>query len=244
MKNKKFHRFLVTFFFVSFFLVSSLSLSANTESSSLINNGDWFEYVVLEASNTTNAFFGAWPPGINYGNWSVQEGDQIKFQITSIEGERINCSLYLGNYSFVNIRDIDAAVALTLSIYPWNGGFIANASEWDQIEQQIENTNTTQTILDQYQHTINNTLEQFKARIFNTTDYNGQKSLFHYHDETGVLLEASTSFGNYSLNVSLISTSFELEDKQGTFSLNFPIFLLIVSVIPITLIFKRAFRLK
>jgi len=244
MNNRNLHRVLVTFLFLSFLLVSSINISAIDESSKIISEGDWFEYVVLDASITTNAFFGAWPPGINYGNWSVQEGDQIKFQITSIEEERINCSLSLGNYSFVNIRDIDAAAALTLSIYPWNGGFIANASEWDQIELQIKNTNTTQTILDQYQHTINNTLEQFKARIFNTTDYNGQKSLFHYHDETGVLLEASTSFGNYSLNISLISTSFELEDKQGTFSLNFPMFLLIVSVIPITLIFKRAFRLK
>ena len=244
MKYRNSLRALLSFLFLSFILVSFLYISANTESNKPLESGDWFEYTVLDASNTINTFFGAWPPGINYGNWSVQSGEKIKFKITSIQEEGINCTLSIGNYSFINIREIDAAVALTISIYPWNGGFIANASEWDQIEQQIENTNTTQIIMDQYEQTINNTSADYKVRIFNTTDYNGQKSLFYYHDETGILLEASTSFTNYSLSVSLISTSFEIESNQGTFSLSFPVSLLILSVIPIILIFRRFNKLK
>ena len=244
MNYKKFQQISMFFLFLSIFVVSSLSLSAADETINKITEGDWFEYLVLDASNTTNDFYGSWPPGMFYGNWSIMEGEKIKFIVLSIEGRIRNCSLILGNYSFENIRDIDAAVALTFSIYPWNGGFIANASEWDKIEQQIENTNTTQIISKKYEHIINNTSEKYRARIFNTTDYNGQKSLFHYHDETGVLLEASTSFTDYSLHVSLTSTSFKLEDYKGTFSLDFPIYFMIVCVIPIMLIVKRVFRFK
>ena len=244
MKHKSPITILVAFFFCSFLIVPSIYISATDESNKIISEGDWFEYVVLEASNTTNAFYGSWPPGLFYGNWSIEEGEKIQFLATLIQEGIRNCTLILGNYSFENIRDIDAAVALAFSIYPWNGGFIANASEWGYIEQQIQNTNTTQTVLNKYKHTINNTSAQYKVRIFNTTNYYGQRSLFHYHDGSGVLLKASTSYGNYSLEVSLVNTSFELETQQGIFSLNFPVFLIITSVVGLALIFKRFYKSK
>ena len=112
-----------------------------------MDNEDWLKYQVLASSDTENMFFGNWPPGYYYGNWSVMLDDLIMFNVTSVISSEINGTLYLGNTVnhtiFYDVRNVDVAFGLGLSIYPWNGGFIANESDWDNIELQVQGTNTT-----------------------------------------------------------------------------------------------------
>lgn len=175
--------------------------------------GDKVEYTILDASDTTNFFYGAWPPGDYYGDWGVSQNEQIIFEITNDTSNEMEGILVLGNYTFNDIRNIDVASALALSIYPWNGGFFANASDWTSIAESIENTNTSVTLIEDYAQNINDDDYTFDIYEFNTDNYYGQYSLFRYDVESGVLLNAFTSFGYYHLNISLSSTNI---DMQGT----------------------------
>jgi len=201
-------------------VLSCLISIKNVKSSSFLQIGDWLEYEVTGSSNTTNLFYGAWPPGYFFGNWSVSVGEKISYSITSINNISINGTLIIGNYTFQNVRYIDIASALAISIYPWNGGFIANSSDWDNIEDVIAETNTSMTKFSNYETLINGSSRFFDVELFTTTDYYGQNSLFHYDGVSGILLGATTSFENYSLEISLILTSLDLGSPTKTVTVN------------------------
>jgi len=201
-------------------VLSCLISIKNVKSSSFLQIGDWLEYEVTGSSNTTNLFYGAWPPGYFFGNWSVSVGEKISYSITSINNISINGTLIIGNYTFQNVRNIDIASALAISIYPWNGGFIANSSDWDNIEDVIAETNTSMTKFSNYETLINGSSRFFDVELFTTTDYYGQNSLFHYDGVSGILLGATTSFENYSLEISLILTSLDLGSPTKTVTVN------------------------
>ncbi len=224
-----------TFFLFSVLFVSLFTLSAISDVENGLAAGDWLEYDTIEFSNTTNAFFGAWPPGKNYGNWSISEGEKILFYVTSVNENSINGTIVLGSSNFTNVRNIDVASALILSIYPWNGGFFANASDWENIVLQAQDKNTSFNVIDQYQHKINTTVEKLEVNLFNVTNYYGQDSLLYYHKKTGILLKASTSFGLYKLNISLSKTSLEIKDQQGTYSIDFAFYLPFIAIIIVVL---------
>ncbi|MHA2358364.1 MAG: hypothetical protein ACXABK_06320 [Candidatus Heimdallarchaeaceae archaeon] len=218
IKNNRFLLLKLVLFCIVF---SSFFAIKHVVSSSFLQTGDWIEYEVIGSSNTTNLLFGAWPPGHYFGNWSVGVGDKISYSITSINNININGSLILGNYTFLNVRNVDIASALAISIYPWNGGFFANSSDWDQIGEDIVETNTSKTHLSNHEKIINGSRRYFEVELFNTLDYYGQNSRFHYDSISGILLDASTSFLNYSLEISLINTNLELGSPTKTITVNF-----------------------
>ena len=199
---------------------------------------DWVEYTVLEANNGTNFFYGAWPPGKFFGNWSVVEGETIRFDITSSDIYGINGTLVTGNYTFNDVRNIDVASALTISIYPWNGGFFTNSSDWLSIRTQIENTNTTIEEDSNIRYEINRQVRYLEIIRFNTINYYGQNSTFCYDKHSGVLLKAKTSFNNYLLNVIISKSSLELGLSSKTSNLNFN------NLFPYTLIFIAILLLR
>ena len=176
-----------------------------------LKSGNIVEYAILDSSETTNLFYGAWPPGNYYGNWSVCQSEKIVYEITNDTADEMEGVLVLGNYTFNNIRNIDVASALALSVYPWNGGFFANTSDWTGITEMIENTNTSMTLIEDYNQTINDDDYALDIYEFNVEDYYGQYSLFRYDVESGILLNAFTSFGAYYLNISLSSTNIDIQ---------------------------------
>ncbi|MBY8999441.1 MAG: hypothetical protein KGD64_00845 [Candidatus Heimdallarchaeota archaeon] len=195
------------------FIVFSPSLISSNQGINL-KIGDVIVYDVLEASNTSNLFFGAWPPGDYLGNWTVNQNERIVYELTNVTTSEIEGGLDLGNYSFLEVRSIDIASALVLSIYPWNGGFFANATNWNGIMEMVENTNTSVTIVEGLEHNVNNEAQLFNVYIFSTENYYGQDSLFCYDIDSGVLLSAYSSFGEYYLNISLSSTNFEMQNTN------------------------------
>lgn len=229
-------------FLVIVIFSSPCAFQASYASSAEID--DWVDYKVLEANNGTNYFYGAWPPGDYYGNWSVAKGEHIGYNITSSDVTGINGTLTLGNYTFNNVRNIDAASALALSIYPWNGGFFANSSDWLAIEIQIENTNTSIKEESNIKYTINNIDLFFEVIKFNTIDYYGQNSLFCYDKNSGVLLSAKSYFGNYLLNISLSFTSIEIGFSSKTFTLKNPYIFSYVLIFLAIMVLKRKSRKK
>lgn len=178
-----------------------------------ISSGNWVEYIVLDSSDTTNMFFGAWPPGDYLGNWSVSQNEIISYEITNDTTDELEGVLVIGNYIFENIRNIDVASALAISVFPWAGGFFANFSDWTEIAISIEETNTTMVLVEDYIQTINDTLYTFDVYEFNTENYYGQFSQFRYIAESGILLSAFTSFWDYTLNISLSSTNINLKSE-------------------------------
>ena len=126
----------------------------------------------------------------------------------SIESE-INGTLFFGNdlknTTFVDVRNIDTAFGLGIGIYPWNGGLIANSSDWDNIISSIQGTNTTSEQIDKYIYSIAGVRQT--VMHFHTENYFGQNSSFYYHKESGALLKAYTAFGLYELEIFLGNTS-------------------------------------
>ncbi len=210
-----------------------------------LDNEDWFKYQVLASSDTENMFFGNWPPSHYFGNWSVEPEDLIIFNVTSVSLYEINGTLFLGNIvnntEFYNVRNIDVAFGLGLSIYPWNGGFFANESDWDNIELQVQGTNTTINNLSNFEHTLNGVLNLYEVKVFNTQDYNGQNSSFHYHSDTGVLLKAFTSYGFYELNITLVSTNLEINSIIQTTGFGFSLTIISIALLPVILLFRKKY---
>jgi len=179
-----------------------------------LKSGDIVEYTILDTSETTNLFYGAWPPGNYYGNWTVSQNEKVVYEITNDTANEMEGIVVLGNYTFNNIRNIDVASALALSIYPWNGGFFANASDWTGIAAMIENTNTSMILIENYEQTINDDNYMLDIYEFNVENYYGQYSLFRYDVESGILLNAFTSFGYYYLNISLSTTNIYIQNMM------------------------------
>lgn len=179
-----------------------------------LKTGDIVEYTIIDASETINFFYGAWPPGDYYGNWTVSQNEKIVYEITNNTVAEIEGSLVLGNYTFNNIRNIDVASALAFSVYPWNGGFFANTSDWTSITEMIENTNTSMTLIEDYEQIINDDDYTIDVYEFNVEDYYGQYSLFRYDVVSGILLNAFTSFGSYYLNISLSLTNIDIQNTM------------------------------
>ena len=69
-----------------------------------LKTGDIVEYTIIDASETINFFYGAWPPGDYYGNWTVSQNEKIAYEITNDTVAEIEGGLVLGNYTFNNIR--------------------------------------------------------------------------------------------------------------------------------------------
>lgn len=180
-----------------------------------INSGDWLSYDVINASDTINDFYGSFPPGTYFGNWSVISGDFINYNLTSVLDGVLNGTLFFGNeinnVSFFDVRNTDTAFGLGLGIYPWNGGFFANSSNWGNILSSIDGTNTTVNHMGGLNFTINEIQNTYSVIHFNTSNFYGQYSSFYYHKDSGVLLKAFVSFGLYELDISLCATSLFLE---------------------------------
>jgi len=240
MKNKK-NLLLTTIIIISFYLV--LLISNGLPQNLTLKKEDWLKFQVLASSGTENMFFGNWPPGHYYGNWSVIPEDLIMFNVTSVGDDEINGTLFLGNLenntTFYDVRNIDVAFGLGLSIYPWNGGIFANESAWDSIELQVQGTNTTISHLTNFEHKLNGILNSYEVNVFNTQDYYGQFSTFHYHSDTGVLLKAFTSYGSYELNITLVSTSLEIDSASQTTGFSFGLTFVPITLLPIIVLTKK-----
>ena len=216
-------------------LFSSVLIHAGSSYS--VVPSDYLLYNVVDSSSTTNYFYGAWPPGHYFGTWSVEAGDKIMFNITSVTDMTINGTLTLGNVTFTDVRNIDIGSALALSIYPWMGGFIANSSDWTNIEQLVENTNTSISV-EQITYSVNDNNITLIARIFEVSNYYGQYSKLIYDNNTGILLEGTTSFSNYRLSLSLEFTSVKLT-AQTQKTLWAPILLSAFSVVIVAIILRK-----
>lgn len=211
----KFSRFSIFQIFAILCILNVIFSSIVTSYQNLnLKSGDVVEYTIINASETTNLFYGAWPPGDYYGNWTVSQNEKVVYEITNDTASEMEGILVLGNYTFNNIRNIDVASALALSIYPWNGGFFANASDWTSITGKIENTNTSMILVEDYEQTINDENYMFNIYEFNTENYYGQYSMLRYDVESGTLLNAFTSFGYYYLNISLSSTNIDIQSMM------------------------------
>ncbi len=227
----------------AFLFILNVIFSSVVSSNQNLNlkSGDVVEYSILDTSETTNFFYGAWPPGDYYGNWTVNQNEKVVYEITNDTTSEVEGNLVLGNYTFNNIRNVDVASALALSIYPWNGGFFANASDWTSITEIIENTNTSMILIEDYEQTINDVNYAFDIYEFNTENYYGQYSLFRYDVESGILINAFTSFGYYYLNISLSSTNIDIQGMV-TNVITYYFLPAVVSFIFIVYFFKKEYE--
>ncbi len=243
MQSKKTNKISISSLCVIFLCMFTI-FSLTTASSNIgLEIGDLLTYEVLESSGTENVFYGNWPPGTYFGNWSVVPNDQIRYSMTSITETEINGTLFLGNTmtnsTFYNVRNVDLAFGLTIGIYPWNGGFFANSSDWENIESQVQQTNTTIDEISNFEQNINGENKSYEVTLFQTSDYNGQFSALYYHSSTGVLLKAHTSYGLYELSIELISTNLEIESQTKTVFMDISSLLVIFPLISLFRIMKK-----
>jgi len=229
-------RSLVFFVFLSVIIsVSSFSSFASFTAVA----GDWLCYTVTSSSSTLNSFYGAWPPGQYFGNWSVNIGDLVYFNITSVSSDSINGTLQLGSYIFSNIRNIDIASALVLSVYPWYGGFLTNTSQLLSNKDSFLSLNTTIYTINTYYQEINGQNLSIPIVVVSVSNYYGQNSLFYYSFGTGILLNATTSFGNYSLGLILKRTNMIVIPSTSSERLNLIISSVSFALLVLTLSTKK-----
>jgi hypothetical protein len=220
-------------------LISSSSLIARAYFVFDIDIGDTVTYNIVASSETNNAFWGSWPPGTYFGDWSVSAGDNVSYTILGdIDTDYVG-NIQLGNYTFENVRDVDLASALIISIYPWGGGFFANFSDWDSIESSVVSANTTIENKNDFSLVINGKQHTFNAKIFHVLNYYGQYSDLYYDTTTGLFLNGTTSFGNYSLSLVLSKTTFEVE---LIFVKEYLAFQLILIIFPVIIILIKRFQ--
>ncbi len=236
----------IALYLVCIFILPSLYIA---ESNNVIDyftlnefqgSDDFVNYLVTDSSETNNSFFGDWPPGDFFGYWDVSSGEKIDFLITSSNSTTIYGNLTIGNYSFFEVRNVDIASALVISVYPWKGGFVLNEPDWDDINILVAGTNTTIESKTDVMYSVNNRTKTFDVNEITTVNYYGQNSTFIYDTSSNILLECFTSFGNYNLGLILDQTSFissESDENNKTdvvslFAFGFPLlFLCIVSII-------------
>ena len=223
-------------------LISSSSLIARAYFVFDIDIGDTVTYNIVASSETNNAFWGSWPPGTYFGDWSVSVGDNVSYTILGdIDTDYVG-NIQLGNYTFENVRDVDLASALIISIYPWSGGFFANFSDWDSIENSVVSANTTIENQNDLSLVINGKQHTFNAKIFHVQNYYGQYSDLYYDTETGLFINGTTSFGNYSLSLVLSETTFEVELISVEAHLAFQLILITLPVL--TILVKKFQKFK
>ena len=235
--RRKAHITLIIILLLALALLNTSNSAANVN----ITPGDWLSYEVYTSSNTVNDFYGA--SFAYYGNWSVIVGDEINFNITSVQESVINGTLFLGNElqntTFTDVRVIDTAFGLSIGIYPWNGGLIANSSDWDNIISSIQGTNTTFEEINQYIYSISGVRETYTVMHFNTVNYFEQNSSLYYHKESGVLLKGYTAFGLYELEILLGNTSLTISPYTEPESTNIYLFLSSLGLLSTALIIKK-----
>ncbi len=226
------------------FLITCLNFQSVTASIEL-ELGNLLSYEVLEASDTENVFYGASPTFNYFGNWSVTAGDFIQFLIMSVTEANISGYLFLGNSTtnttFINVRNVDTAFGLTISIGTWNGGFFANASDWQNIQSMVQSTNTTTEEVRNFEHSISDAPKFYDVMKFDTVDYYGQYTTLYYHSTSGVLLKGITSFGFYNLSIELRGTNLEIEGFTKRVSMDFSYLILITAFVPILRLMKKRF---
>ena len=222
-------------FLIVFLFLAPNSISQATATVDL-TAGNWLSYEVLESSETENMFFGTSPTYTYFGNWSVVTNDTITYTVSSITEVSINGSLFLGNLStnstFTNVRNVDTAFGLSIGIKTWNGGFLANASNWSSIQSEIQSTNTTVEELSNFELSINDNILFYDVMKFNTVDYYGQNTTLCYHLASGILLKAITSFGFYELSIRLKTTDLVIEGYTKRVAMDISLVLMALLLIP------------
>jgi hypothetical protein len=230
---------------ITLFLISSFSLKVSATPID-VDVGDWLSYEVLDSSETENMFFGTAPTYTYFGNWSVISGDTITYNATSITESSINGTLFFGNSSvnttFIDVRNVDAAFGLSISIRGWDGGFYANASDWLNVQFQIRSANTTSEEINNYEMSINDGVMFYDVMKFDVVDYFGQFTTLYYHFDSGILLKAVTSYGLYELAFKLESTNLEIEGYTKRVSMDLSLLFLSLALIPILKPVRRRFR--
>ncbi len=84
-------------------LISSSSLIARAYFVFDVDIGDTVTYNIVASSETNNAFWGSWPPGTYFGDWSVSVGDNVSYTILGdIDTDYVG-NIQLGNYTFENV---------------------------------------------------------------------------------------------------------------------------------------------
>ncbi|MCK5409068.1 MAG: hypothetical protein KAJ30_02285, partial [Candidatus Heimdallarchaeota archaeon] len=69
----------------AFLFILNVIFSSVVSSNQNLNlkSGDVVEYSILDTSETTNFFYGAWPPGDYHGNWTVNQNEKVVYEITN-----------------------------------------------------------------------------------------------------------------------------------------------------------------
>ncbi|NHJ87173.1 MAG: hypothetical protein FK734_17045 [Asgard group archaeon] len=152
-------------------------------------------------------------------NWHANVSDIISFNVT--DSVSINDNYYLagdfhvGNLSLTT-NDYDIAFNLGLTAYPWYGGLLKLEQNWQTLINNDPFNGPNAEIIEDYQITI---LNQGINSIKILFDNGFQQSELVYDPIIGLLLYANITIDQYSLIITLDSSTIPLPDTTGLFSL-------------------------
>ena len=141
------------------------------------------------------------------------------------EEEYLVGNLNIGNLS-VTTNSTDIGFNLVLSVYPWYGGLISLEDDWDGLATLI-NTSGTSII-----YTIEDVILDPHIEAKKITYNDGfQQSELVYEINTGILMSANTSSGNFWLQMHLTQSSIPIPSETQSFPVYSAIIVLSISFI-------------
>ncbi len=196
-------------------IIAGLQMPASAQNSTPVV----VEYDVLNNQNATVTWY---DENFNPIHYQFSEDDNLTVSIYDLNNSETNIDITLGNLTLTNIPDSVASNNLILSYWKlgYSLGFVANASNWENIKIGVENltmsvhTFTEKSTTDFFGVTLSIIEIVFEDGVQATT--------LVYEKETGLLLSAETgAFGftlKFRINTINGGTTFFGEPKTSTTS--------------------------
>jgi len=195
--------------------------SANAQGSLFVEFyfGESFSWEISNISVNTNLWYNV-STFTFVAKWHANKSDIMTFSVSN--AREIHNELYLfGNLSLGNLslqtNNKDIGFNLGLSANPWYGGLIALVSDWDALLNTLPFNTTNANVDKEKRITI---LNQAVEVIEINYEDGFQKTTLQYEKQTGILMYANTTVGNFWLEFHLIESTIPIPSPTNSIAIN------------------------
>jgi len=226
-------------------LLTILVLLAYRAPAHVTTSGVHLQYKIMSANSGNVTWFS--PDYSTSYNFTFDGVDTVEMDLDNISSSA-EINVTIGNFEVVNYPDssIDSNLILSYWEINYDLGVVANTS-WDAFNGAANSATTiaSYNFTEGTSSFLVNEENKTRDTVVINIDAGSQKTSLVYEKESGLLLEASTGFGNYSLHMKIleISDSIGIFPNSNTSSTNSSLplseFIFLGSVTTIAIIFRR-----
>jgi hypothetical protein len=199
-------------------LLSSVTVTGQEESPYAVHVGTRAEWQVNAISPGTKVWLGL--DLTPRATWAAMNGSTITFEVNVVSpDDGLFGDLVIDGVTFENISVRETGLNFALGFYPgvpgildsWIPGLI---TDLDFVSHEL-NARAQAVLLNGEFH-ADEPIREFLDKQLKTVTFNivqlGQNATLTYDKNSGILLEANTGFGDFFINLSIVSTTYPLEE--------------------------------